>query len=240
MIAGYPLHPPPLPKTREYAYRCQTYPHVSQLDQAVACLRAHRPFVNLVTINLGSNDVIKLGFDAGLVQIQQKLPLILAALRDAVGPDVPIVGMNYYQPFVVAWFDDPALAHDIVDATVQFNDVLEASYTAAGSHVADVETAFSVTDFTIQPDGLPLNLQRVCQWTLMCTVGDPHPNDDGSGAIARVSRRYCRDADAAPCPRHRPLMWARGATRASVRGARIGPRCERLDALGKTPASDDE
>jgi len=94
--------------------------------------------------------------------------------------------MNYYQPFVVAWFDDPALAHDIVDATVQFNDVLEASYTAAGSHVADVETAFSVTDFTIQPDGLPLNLQRVCQWTLMCTVGDPHPNDDGSGVIARV------------------------------------------------------
>jgi len=58
MIAGYPLHPPPLPKTREYAYRCQTYPHVSQLDQAVAFLRAHRPFVNLVTINLGSNDVI--------------------------------------------------------------------------------------------------------------------------------------------------------------------------------------
>jgi hypothetical protein len=107
--------------------------------------------VKLVTINLGAGYVLPLGGDkaaveAGLIQIRQNLPVILAALREAAGPDVPIVGMNYYSPFVVAWFDDPALGHALVDATVQFNDGLEAIYTAAGSPVADVETAFSTTD----------------------------------------------------------------------------------------------
>jgi hypothetical protein len=112
--------------------------------------------------------------------------VILGALRAAAGPNVPLVGMKYHSPYLVAWFDDPALAHTLVDLTVQFNNGLEAIYTAAGSPVADVETAFSLTDFTIQPDGLPLNVQRVCQWTLMCTVGDVHPNEQGSGVIARA------------------------------------------------------
>jgi hypothetical protein len=49
----------------------------------------------------------------------------------------------------------------------------------------DVETAFSLTDFTPQPDGLPLNLEHVCQWTCMCPpVGDVHPNETGYGVIA--------------------------------------------------------
>jgi hypothetical protein len=39
-----------------------------------------------------------------------------------------------------------------VDVGVQFNNGLEAIYTTAGSPVANVETAFSMSDFTIQPD----------------------------------------------------------------------------------------
>jgi hypothetical protein len=71
--------------------------------------------------------------------------------------------------------------------TVEFNNSLEAIYTAAGSPVADVETAFSLTDFTPQPDALPLNVQRVCAWTWMCPpVGDVHPNKDGYGVIAHA------------------------------------------------------
>jgi lysophospholipase L1-like esterase len=162
---------------------CQ-YRHGSQLDDAVAFLAEHRGEIAFVTIDAGSGDAGDLGADAGLVQIQQNLPVILAALRAAAGPEVPIVGMNYYSPFIAAWFDDPDLAHAIVDVTVQFNDGLEAIYQAAGSPVADVETAFSMADFTIQPDGLPLNVARVCQWTWMCAVGDVHANKDGYGVIA--------------------------------------------------------
>jgi hypothetical protein len=93
--------------------------------------------------------------------------------------------MNYYNPAVVAWFQDPALAQLIVNLTVRFNDVLEGSYQAVGLPVADVETAFSTTDFTIQPDGLPLNVERVCQWTWQCTsFTNVHPNKQGYAVIA--------------------------------------------------------
>jgi hypothetical protein len=112
--------------------------------------------------------------------------VILTALREAAGPDVPIVGMNYYSPDVVAWFDDPTLAHALVDLGVQFNNGHEAIYTAAGSPVADVDADLSMTDFTIQPDGLPLNVQHICQWTLICAAGEPHPNQEGSGVIAHA------------------------------------------------------
>jgi lysophospholipase L1-like esterase len=186
MITGYPATPPPIPATQHYGPACQTYPHGSQLDQAVAYLNAHRPFVRLITIDIGAADLPGFDVEKGLVQIRRNLPVILAALRAAAGPNVPIVGMNYYSPYLVAWFDDPAFAHTLVDLTVQFNNGLEAIYQAAGSPVADVETAFSLTDFTIQPDGLPLNVERVCQWTLMCTAGDVHPNEEGSAVIAHA------------------------------------------------------
>ena len=84
--------------------------------------------------------------------------------------------MNYHNPFIVARFDDPAVARFIVDVIVRFNDGLEAIHQAAGSPVADVETAFSLTDFTPQPDGLPLKVERACQWTSMGAVGDSTPS----------------------------------------------------------------
>ena len=164
---------------------CQ-YRHGSQLDDAVAFLDEHAGEIAFVTIDIGAGDAIDLGAEAGLDQIQHNLPEILAALRDAAGPDVPIVGMNYYSPFVVAWFDDPVLAHAIVDATVQFNNVLEEIYQSAGTPVADVETAFAMTEFIPQPDGLPLNVEHVCQWTWMCAIGNTHPNKNGYGVIAHA------------------------------------------------------
>ena len=57
-----------------------------QLAAAVAFLLTHRGSVRLVTIDIGAN-----------------LPKILKALRLAAGPNVPIVGMNYYNPFLAAW-----------------------------------------------------------------------------------------------------------------------------------------
>ena len=39
---------------------------------------------------------------------------------------------------------------------------------------------------TIQPSGLPLNVQRACEWTWMCSVGDIHANSEGYAVIARA------------------------------------------------------
>src|SRR5215216_2809289 len=56
MISGYPATPPPIPGGQHFGLPCQSYPHGSQLDEAVAFLSAHRPFVALVTIDIGAGD----------------------------------------------------------------------------------------------------------------------------------------------------------------------------------------
>jgi lysophospholipase L1-like esterase len=164
------------------------YPHKTQLAEAVAFLHAHRQFVSLVTIDIGGNDVIGPG---GAGEISENLPTILAQLREAAGPDVPIVGMNYYGPGLPgAWEQGglPAVA-DYADALVDFNDFLEGFYTDAGMPVADVESAFSSTDLTLV-GGVPRNVVLVCQWTWLCAPppfgGDLHPNAAGYAVIARA------------------------------------------------------
>jgi lysophospholipase L1-like esterase len=159
------------------------YPHKTQLAEAVAFLHAHQSHVSLVTIDIGGNDVLGGG---GVPQVEANLPVILAELREAVGPSVPIVGMTYYDPFLAEiWFgtfdlgalQDEANSHD-------FNGALERIYGAFGDPVAAVDLAFSNNDTTIQPDGLPLDVQRICEWTWTCVAADIHPNDTGYGVMA--------------------------------------------------------
>jgi hypothetical protein len=68
----------------------------TQLAEAVAFLRDQRSSVAFVTIDIGANDVLG---PSGLGPALSNLPVILAALRAAAGDRVPIVGMNYYDPF---------------------------------------------------------------------------------------------------------------------------------------------
>jgi lysophospholipase L1-like esterase len=159
------------------------YPHKTQLAEAVAFLHAHQSDVSLVTIDIGGNDVIHGG---GTAQILANLPVILADLRAAAGPRVPIIGMNYYNPFFVEWFSNPDSLQDHIDGIVGFDDFLGVIYAAAGDPVADVEDAFSSTDTTLQPDGVPLDVERICQWTWTCVAGDMHPNETGYGVIAQA------------------------------------------------------
>jgi lysophospholipase L1-like esterase len=167
----------------------QRYPHKTQLAEAVSFLHAHHQHISLVTIDIGGND-LKSG--AGGPEIQANLPIILAALRAAAGPAVPIVGMNYWDPLLPrVWFAslDLAALADEANRLAAFNDVLEADYTAAGDPVADVQNAFSITDTTIQPDGVPLDVDRVCQWTWSCVAADLHPNANGYAVIANAFER---------------------------------------------------
>jgi lysophospholipase L1-like esterase len=158
----------------------------SQLAQAAAFLRAHRGEVAFVTLDIGGNDVIHPD-GGGVDAIVANLPVILAALREAAGPGVPIVGMNYYNPSLAEWFANPASLQGDVNALVGFNDLLEAIYAAAGDPVADVETAFASTDTTLV-DGVPRDVARLCAWTWNCATPphgpDIHPNDAGYAAIA--------------------------------------------------------
>ncbi len=176
-----------------------SYAHGSQLDEAVSFLRAHRALVAFVTIDIGANDFPcqeARCIPAGVGAIQANLPVILAALRQAAGPNVPIVGMTIYNPFLANWLlgpDGQALA--IASASQLMgpvNAVLRGLFEASGARVADLETAFSSNDFTlISVPGfgtLPLNVVRICQWTWVCAPAplgpDNHANADGYGVIA--------------------------------------------------------
>ncbi len=159
------------------------YEQGSQLAAAVAFLHENAGQIAFVTIDVGANDVLSGG---GPAAVAQNLPPILAALRAAAGPGVPIVGMNYYDPFVApVWFQTQSLAalQARVAASVGLNDFLEGIYGAFGVEVADVESAFSVTDLTLV-DGTPENVSRACAWTWMCSAEDIHANKDGYGVIA--------------------------------------------------------
>jgi len=187
------------------------YPHKTQLAEAVAFLRAHAGKVSLVTIDIGGNDVqdclVVLNFsedclNGDLPALTANLSTILAELRTAAGPDVPIVGMNYYDAFSGLWVlgdvlfgGDESLAQQLALASVAFvvqaNDALEATYAAAGDAWADVETAFRTTDFTDTADlpgfgTVPVSVFEDCTLTHFCTSLDGHPNDAGYAVIAQA------------------------------------------------------
>jgi lysophospholipase L1-like esterase len=173
----------------------------SQLDAAVAFLLAHRGDVRLVTINLGGNDIGGCadlsGIDYQCVQqstnqVRIKLSIAMAAIRVAAGSQVPIIGMNFYDPVLAfALFGRPDIAEASISVTVGINDMLEEVYGSVGAPTADVESAFQtlVTTLVTVPGfgEIPLNLARICQYTFMCVpppVGpDTHPTNEGYRAI---------------------------------------------------------
>jgi len=176
------------------------YPHGSQLDEAASFLRAHRALVAFVTIDIGANDFPcqeARCVPAGVSAIQANLPAILASLRSAAGPGVPIVGMTLYNPFLANWLlGAEGQAFAVASASQLMgpvNAVLRGLYQGAGDDVADIETAFSSNDFatlvTLPGAGtIPLNVARICMWTWVCAPApygpDNHANADGYGAIA--------------------------------------------------------
>jgi lysophospholipase L1-like esterase len=179
-----------------------SYPHGSQLDEAVSFLRAHRNHVAFITIDIGANDFPcqeSQCFMDGVAKIQANLPRILAALRQAAGRDVPIVGMTIYNPFLAAWLLGPegqAYARmSQAELMGPLNDLFRGIYSAGGAKVADVEGAFSSNDFTtlVTLPGageVPLNVARICTWTWVCAPAplgpDNHANADGYQVIAEA------------------------------------------------------
>ena len=134
--------------------------------------------------------------DNGLADIKKNLPTILKLLQKAAGKDVPIVGMNYYEPSLADWLlgaSGHVVATESLKVILMLNNTLEQIYSAAGSPIANVEEAFSTTDFAttvVSPDfgTIPRNVARICHWTWMCAALGPdiHANTEGYGVIARA------------------------------------------------------
>ena len=96
------------------------------------------------------------------MQIATDLAAALTVLRNAAGPDTPIVGMNYYNPYLASWLEDAAgqeLAVDSAQAVATLNGMLRDTYETAGMPMADVALAFDSDNFTdMVMSSLPLLL----------------------------------------------------------------------------------
>jgi len=163
----------------------------SQLAEAEQFLDAHSGEIAFVTIDVGANDVFQYG-DQAIPTILTYLPQILARLRVAAGPSVPIIGMSYYGvglPEVWNTTHDLATLQAYIAQVNSFNGVLAGIYIGAGDPVADVEGAFQVNNTTLV-DGTPLDVVRECQWTWIYAsppLGpDIHANSRGYGVIAQA------------------------------------------------------
>jgi lysophospholipase L1-like esterase len=186
------------------------YPAGSQLQAAVNFLTAHPGDVAFITIDIGANDLLGRCLErSGLIakscatdlapRLSDRVTQIVDALSSA-GPGVPMLGMNYYNPFLGLWGLLPGgrfLAHADQRAWAVFNETLASAYAGASATVVDVATRFHIDDFesTVVVPGrgrIPLNVALACRWTWFCSerfFTDPHADRTGYRRIASVFER---------------------------------------------------
>src|SRR6516164_10632515 len=127
-----------------------SYSTGSQLKQAVAFLAQHKGHVQLVTIDIGANDLNPcLGLPtinqiaACLVKVfplvQANLEKIMNALTTASGsgPVPSIIGMTYYDPELANWLKGTPAAKQLAKASIAlaqgFGNLLSGVYTHFGA-----------------------------------------------------------------------------------------------------------
>lgn len=176
-----------------YGGICQ-YSQKSQLDEAVRFLEENEQQTKLITIDLGANDVLSCAngpdFDTSCIrdslsQLSANLSMVLEALR-AQAPNTAILGMNYYNPLSVYWFEDPATAQFSAGLQLWVNTVLETVYATYDVPVADIAEAYKSYDLVTDANmnTVPDSIEVLCGWTWMCSHQNIHANESGYGVIA--------------------------------------------------------
>lgn len=179
------------------------YDSSSQLDAALALIQAQKDEVRLVTLSLGGNDMRPCLEQADPVAcsrtvapaVARNLKRILKEVRQAIGPDVPIVGITYPDVWVKDLASPEAAARARSEASVQiFRDVLNptlaTAYASVDAGFVDITAesgAYSPAEASVQsPHGakVPAAVAAVCQYTHYCDSGDVHPTTAGYGFIA--------------------------------------------------------
>jgi hypothetical protein len=191
------------------------YDKGSQLKEAADFLVNNKDQIFLVTIDIGVNDILDspcVNVDAQQVdaaclqqQLEQQtannLSLILSTIFEAVNRDTPVIGMNYYDPFLAVILQGPQnlpFAQASVKLLQDFNvGLLAKVYGLFGFPVADVFASFQTADFTLVdpaplpfPQPIPQNVKDICLFTFMCVLPPAVPNIHattiGYGVIAQT------------------------------------------------------
>ena len=156
----------------------------SQLNAAVAFLRAHRTNPGTVTIAIWGNDILALTVACGgdLACVSQRaaaetaafagrLTTILRALR-AAAPAADIAVLTAVHAF-------PPPTPEIDALYDALNSAIAAAAAATRTHIADVQPVFNPVDPAARA-------AAICHYTLTCVTNgaDSHPSDAGYQAIA--------------------------------------------------------
>src|SRR5262249_12115629 len=128
-----------------------------QIGAAGAVLRAHARPVPPGTLHIRGNDINHCAPHGqvdgscavgGPTSIRDNPPQLLGMLR-AAAPHVPVLAMNYYDPFLAVWLTGdtgPRTAVGTVAVTAAVNRQLEDIYHRFGARVVSVQNAFGTTD----------------------------------------------------------------------------------------------
>jgi len=175
----------------------------SQLEAAISFLKTFGDQTDLITIDIGANDVdgcvnassFEKCASTGTANVLANLPTVLAALRGAA-PSALIIGMNYYDPFLVGLLTAPGgnyfqVAVDSLGFAPNFNSALASVFAKYQVHLADVSAAFqsaNMTDVTLIGVSVPVpeDVAVVCELTWVCTLGNIHATDNGYALIAQT------------------------------------------------------
>jgi lysophospholipase L1-like esterase len=157
----------------------------AQLDAALDFLRAHPGQVSPITITLWGNDVgdfearcrnelpcIRKRAPRALASMASRLRSILSQLR-AAAPEAEIIATG-------AWNFEVGRIARIGFLYRSLDKRISRAAARTGARVADTRAVFN-------PHGGPAAVRaRICDYTFMCSQGDPHPKNKGYRAMAEA------------------------------------------------------
>jgi lysophospholipase L1-like esterase len=183
------------------------YPGQSQMEAALAFIRAHKGHVGLVTISIGGNDVDgcipkpdpTACVAANMPGAVANLTTMVRQLRAAGGPTMRIIGSTYPDVVLGAWVHAAQFGADTYNlvagsltsfATV-INPGLRKAYATVGAAFVDVTTATGAfgpfVTTTIPTYGtVPVPVAEVCELTYFCKDLNIHMTPQGYAVIARL------------------------------------------------------
>jgi len=185
-----------------------SYPTRTQAAAADRFIARHRGQVGLITVSIGGNDI--LGCTAAAIfipcvtqtlpGIETNLHTVLAGLRQAAGPGVPIVGLTYPDVFLGLYTSNDLSQKSLAVVSIAgfqklFNPAPEAEYSAVGASFVDVTDATGAyvpltetTPWPSAPSGsIPTAAAAdICSLTYYCQLQDVHPKTRGYSVIARL------------------------------------------------------
>ena len=182
-------------------------PGGSQYDNAVSFVTVHRGHIALVTISISGNDVVPCMsradaaacFVQGLSRMKRNISKIVAGLRNATGPQVPIIGMNVYDPLLGDWLaagTGRSLAAAAVAGVGLLSKTMVQAYQAEASPTADVQAAYHAADLTRFVSSrwgrVPVSVASACTLLdIVCKRGSfigsgDDPNDAGAVVTAHA------------------------------------------------------